>query len=195
MREHKVGDKVRIRKDLNKHMQNVVSDMEDYADKEFKICKVAESTNGDGDHSYSLDGIGWYWRTEMFAGGTLLDIVLKELDIEMHEEFQIQGKSSNYKFGESSLKCDHSIYNWIPANETILYELLIGKLEVRKLPWKPKVGEIFYTPNLAENSSHRSSWYGVLVDVEAFENGIVCKTSKKATEIAKKINKSLKEIL
>ena len=78
----------------------------------------------------------------------LIPEIARMLGVKIGEEFKIKG------YGE--LICtitddkglmaadDSSETGWIPAN-ALFAVLLNGKAEIIKLPWKPKVGEEYYT--------------------------------------------------
>jgi hypothetical protein len=138
--KYKVGDKVRVREDLeagkfyNKYYFNSLM---------AKLKgKVVEIEDVDSD-SYCIDG--YYWTDEMFSGlaeeepRNLIPLIAKELGVEMGEEFKISNRSDVYKFTEDKLV---DIEDGIICNTfSILYELISGKENIIKLPKKPKLTE------------------------------------------------------
>ena len=59
--KYKVGDKVRIRRDLNKDLSN-----DEYSVEEEMISKAGRVVTIDS--AYRIVEFGWYWTDEMFEG-------------------------------------------------------------------------------------------------------------------------------
>lgn len=78
----------------------------------------------------------------------LIPGIAKMLGVELGEEFKVKGyEEMTFSLIYSGLiiVCDdYPEMEWTSVN-TIFDELLVGRLEIIKLPWKPKKDEVFYT--------------------------------------------------
>lgn len=77
----------------------------------------------------------------------LIPEIARMLGVEIGEEFKIKGNEGlTYRFNDDELifndDNDAKIYN---ASSVTFTELLNGKMEIVKLPWKPKEGEFYYS--------------------------------------------------
>jgi hypothetical protein len=137
--KYKVGDKVRIREDLE-----VGKIYGRYFNKEMaKLKGKVVEIKDVGSNSYCIDG--YYWTDEMFSGHAeesrnLIPLIAKELGVEMGEEFKISNKPDVYKFTEEGLIGIDDTYNAYSSGITFS-ELIIGKESIIKLPKKPKLTE------------------------------------------------------
>lgn len=100
--------------------------------------------------------------------------VAQLLGVEIGEEFGVKGKAFNYHLGNESLFDEQG--NSYPA---LLVNLINGKTEIVKLPFKPKNGEIYWTPynNNKGFFSGDDIWVGKSSDYLRYHNGLVFKTS------------------
>ena len=130
----KVGDKVRVRRDLE-------------VGKSYNGCyfessmaklkgKVVEIEDLDSD-SYFIKEDKYYWTKEMFSGlaeepRNLMPLIAKELGVEMGEEFKISNKPDVYKFREDVLIGTDgvNIYN----TSSTFFDLISGKEKIIKPP-------------------------------------------------------------
>lgn len=78
----------------------------------------------------------------------LIPGIAKMLGVELGEEFKVKGyEEMTFSLIYSGLIIVYDDYpemEWTSVN-TIFDELLVGRLEIIKLPWKPKKDEVFYT--------------------------------------------------
>ena len=76
----------------------------------------------------------------------MLNLILEELELEKDEEFEIKNVCYNHRINKNGLEyCfddhwDRSIY---------LGELLLGELEIIKLPFVPELNEAYYVPDIS----------------------------------------------
>ena len=77
----------------------------------------------------------------------------------------------------------------------ILMCMLQGCYEIKKLPWKPQDGEVYYFPDVSLGRPHadEDEWGDDARDNVRYEANMVCKTEKEAREKSKKMLKALKE--
>ena len=67
-----------------------------------------------------------------------------------------------------------------------LCKLLDGRLSIRKLPWKPKINEVYYYPTVDLDSlCCNCEWRGEDIDYHRLNNGLVFQTREEAIEMAK----------
>ena len=102
--------------------------------------------------------------------------VAKMLGVELGEEFKIDGSSLIYKLFENGLyfRC---IEGWLPAEYQFL-DLITGKLEIVKLPWKPKDGETFYRPWRDFTGVTSEYWNNAVSDFAFKEAGMIFRTAE-----------------
>ena len=103
--------------------------------------------------------------------------VAKMLGVELGEEFKIGNFSTLYKFTERGLFFKDN-EGWNYNCDYTLDDLLIGDVEIEKLPWQPKRGEKYYTPSLDFNHAFRYYWDGYPSDFALKEVGMVFKTKE-----------------
>lgn len=108
------------------------------------------------------------------------------LGVKIDEIFYIDGyKTNEHKITEDGLmyRRDKSD-DWIEINE-FLSELILGKRQIIKLPYKPISGEPYFTPNLInENLVSKSIWSGTLADEQAYAKGLVFEEEYQARYLA-----------
>ena len=105
--------------------------------------------------------------------------VAKMLGVELGEEFKINGSNLIYKFFENGLyfRC---IEDWLPVKYEFL-DLIKGELEIVKLPWKPKVGDVYYRPrdyHTAFSETVTDFWRDTVNDFALKEAGMIFKTKE-----------------
>ena len=79
---------------------------------------------------------------------------------------------------------------WEVANNNRLLGLLYGSLSIRKLPWKPKIDEVYYIPRIHTDDSFMWTtvvWENNKADNKLYQLGIVCKTMEEAKAMTKKM--------
>ena len=98
----------------------------------------------------------------------LIPEICKMLGVKLGEEFEIKGyKGLVYKFVDDELivnSTDDKGCSGLTANMTLV-SLLKGKIEIVKLPWKPKEDETFYTFGI-----HATENKWVVVSVKWWDN-------------------------
>ena len=109
--------------------------------------------------------------------------VAKMLGLELGEKFKLRNDEANYcddtfYFSEEGLKELDAIYNC----NGILDEILRGKPEIVKLPWKPKHGETYWYYSEAFKHACSSEWRDSLCDLLYWKSGNFFKTKKEANE-------------
>ena len=98
----------------------------------------------------------------------LIPEIARMLGVEIGEEFKVEGVADKtYKFIiDELIVCGEKNANhgYVSAN-VMLGSLLAGKVEIVKLPWKPKQDETFYTFGI-----HATETKWVVVSVKWWDN-------------------------
>ena len=83
------------------------------------------------------------------------NVILKSLDLEENEEFGIVGSRLKHRINENGLKYYHS-GTWFRSEK--LDNLLLGKLEIIKLPFVPKKNEIYFYPVICNTMLYEETY-------------------------------------
>ena len=129
----------------------------------------------------------------------LLDAINKiySTTIEIDEEFLLVKDGSSYEgrisphngFVDSE---DDSIYD----EHGVFFDIddiVLGRIEVKQLPFKPKLHEIYFTP--APNYTdkfYRQLWEGDEADNRLMQNNMICRTPEQAIKLCDKMLNSIK---
>lgn len=120
------------------------------------------------------------------AENKMAELSKKIFGVELHEKFKLKydnGKISDYEyhFAESGLYYDNHLFN------DILSDILTGKYQIVKLPYKPAVGDYYWT--YAKNSDNNRTLYAIehiwsndVVDRLFYRHGLCYKTKEEADE-------------
>lgn len=114
----------------------------------------------------------------------LIPEIAKMLGVELGEEFKIKGYDGlTYKLTDTGLKLttvDGQKTKWFDHGAS--NSLLKGKMEIVKLPWKPKKGETYYTFELLGGKwiVHLLWWAGSPNGYALLEKGWVYRTQEEA---------------
>lgn len=114
----------------------------------------------------------------------LIPEIAKMLGVELGEEFKIKGYDGlTYKLTDNGLELttvDGQKTKWFDYGA--LNSLLKGKMEIVKLPWKPKKGETYYTFELLGGKwiVHLLWWAGSPNGYALLEKGWVYRTQEEA---------------
>ena len=119
----------------------------------------------------------------------LIPEIAKMLDVEMYEKFKIEGMSSDlvFRIGVDGLEMERFDYAeddriWVTLASCNFVDLLTGKAKIVKLPWKPQIGELYYT-FASLNESWRiwqQRWINHPSDLALFDKGWIYRTRKEA---------------
>lgn len=126
----------------------------------------------------------------------LITEITKMLGVEVNEKFKVKGYNEiTYRFDADGLKENYDNPPneiWTFANAT-LGSLLAGKLEIIKLPWKPKKGEDYYTfgSSIGEWEVSRQRWTCHPFDLAVLAKGWAYRTREEAESALPKIAKEM----
>ncbi|MBO6178514.1 MAG: hypothetical protein J6M62_11310 [Selenomonadaceae bacterium] len=92
-------------------------------------------------------------------------------------------------FSEEGVACfapNNGAKTTLPVTSNVLKKLLTGTYRIKKTPWKPKCGEIYFAPLIA-SSKKCAKFYKTATDIDdvVYQHGLMCKTPEQAEEIAK----------
>lgn len=171
--KYKVGDKVRVRKDLvaDKRYGNhfFVSDMKPYIGKTMTIDSITI-------YGYRLkeDKGGWYWTDEMLEDAEDITILVKGNKV-------IAKRGNKVGIAKCSPEDEFDIFTGA--------KLAIERLEEKYKPYSwLKYGDRYYAPSLTEDDFYVSFTYrNDPTDIKIKERGIIFKTKEEAIECAKKM--------
>ena len=121
----------------------------------------------------------------------LIPEIAKMLGVELGEEFKIKGYDRlTYKLTDNGLELatvDGQKTKWF--DHGALNSLLKGKMEIVKLPWKPKKGDIYYSFNLVYGTwvvcQHILT--GSPFDYALLDKGLVYRTCEEAQAALPKV--------
>lgn len=122
----------------------------------------------------------------------LIPEIAKLLGVEVGEEFKIKGEDElTYRFDSYGLKLTHDSgieLAQISANVAFV-DLVNGKDEIVKLPWKPKKGDVYYTfGRLGDKWVVRSLWWtGAPCNYALLDKGWVYRSEKEAQAALPKV--------
>ena len=123
----------------------------------------------------------------------LIPQIAQILGVEIGEKFKVRGYNElTYRFDADGLKESFSNRpkeEWTFANAA-LGSLLAGKLEIIKLPWKPKEGDAYYTFEVFRGKwvVIRSTWWtGAPCNYALLDKGWAFRTREEAEDALTKV--------
>ena len=115
------------------------------------------------------------------------------LNVEIGEEFRATGINEDFRITDSRFERLTICNEWVEAPSDILYGLLTGKLEVIKIPWKPKAREKFFTC-VRGYYVNQEWWTNCASDLMAYAVGNCFRTQEEAEAHCKKVLDRLQRI-
>lgn len=122
----------------------------------------------------------------------LIPEIARMLGVEIGEEFKVKGEDElTYRFDSDGLKLTHDSgieLAQISANVAFV-DLVNGKDEIVKLPWKPKRGDAYYTFEIFRGKwVVRSLWWtGAPCNYALLDKGWVFRTKEEAEDALTKV--------
>lgn len=124
----------------------------------------------------------------------LIPGITKMLGVELGEEFKVDKYDEmTFKFAENMLvaRADFKGAKW-GITYVVLSELLGGNVEIVKLPWKPKEGDVFYSFALRGKWVVRLyRWTGSPCNCALLDKGWVYRSEKEAQAALPSVAKEL----
>lgn len=126
----------------------------------------------------------------------LIPEIAKMLGVELGEEFKIKGYDGlTYKLTDNGLELttvDGQKTKWF--DNGALNSLLKGKMEIVKLPWKPKKGELYYSfgfRNCPKWGVSQQNWGNHPCDYALLDKGWIYRTRAEAEAALPAVAKEL----
>ena len=122
----------------------------------------------------------------------LIPEIAHMLGVEIGEDFKIKGyNEQTYRFDADGLKVIYSclMKKRLTFANAMLGSLLAGKVEIVKLPWKPKKGDAYYTFEVFRGKwVVRSVWWtGEPCNYALLDKGWVFRTKEEAEDALTKV--------
>lgn len=105
--------------------------------------------------------------------------VAKMLGVELGQEFKIKDDHYIYKLIEDGLVQESDGNQWLTT--AIFLKLLRGNVEIVKVPWQPKVGDVYYRPrdyHTAFSEAVTDFWRDTVNDFALKEAGMIFRTKE-----------------
>lgn len=117
----------------------------------------------------------------------LIPEICKMLGVELGEEFKVEGDNRTYWFDLDGLHSGEYVAE--DEDDAILHDLLCGKVEIVKLPWKPKKGDVYFTFEIFRGKwVVRSLWWtGAPCNYALLDKGWVFRTKEEAEDALTKV--------
>ena len=178
--EYKVGDKVRIRKNLKVDKSYGGATFVDKMEKHSGRTMTVDSITFNNKYLLKEDGDKWYWTDEMFEGAECITILVKDNKV-------IAKKGDKVGIAKCSPEDEFDIFTGV--------RLAIDRLEEKCKPYSwLKYGVRYFVPDFVEGKLYTSFTYrDVPVDKRIKEHGIAFKTKEEAVAAAEKMLAVLKE--
>lgn len=115
----------------------------------------------------------------------LIPEIARLLGVEVGEEFEIvnlrveNDEEHTVRFTENSFQLYTENDGWVDIVRPI-GGLIIGNFKIIKRPWKPKVGELFYSYVGDNWAIFKDRWLNVVDDLVFLKHGLVFKTEEEA---------------
>lgn len=106
--------------------------------------------------------------------------VARMLGVELGEEFKLDGRETKYKFTENGLYF-YAPDGWWQCSNVLLPRILRGNVEIVKVPWQPKVGDVYYRPrdyHTAFSEAVTDFWRDTVNDFALKEAGMIFRTKE-----------------
>lgn len=118
--------------------------------------------------------------------------IAQMLGVEIGEDFKIKGYIEPiYRFDADGLKVIYGclMKKRLTIANAMLSSLLAGKVEIVKLPWKPKNGEEYYTFSLSAGKwiVCRQCWTNHPIDLALLDKGWIYHSNKGAEDALPKV--------
>ena len=120
--------------------------------------------------------------------------VAKLLGVELEEVFRLEKYESYFRFTREYFESSLDGNNWSIAHNLTLLAVLNGTATIKKLPWKPKYDEKYYTPSISNAFGYNSFyWRGDDSDEKYYNFGIICKSKEEAIALRQKMLVAINE--
>lgn len=127
--------------------------------------------------------------------------VARLFGVKLEEVFYIEYYCPEYvktylKFTEMGLMHSDDRVHWDTTAGWLWTSFIKGDFKINKLPWRPQIGEKYYTPRISvlpEDRHYYYYWGNSCFDIECYKMGIVCKTKEEAIALTEKMLEAINE--
>lgn len=125
--------------------------------------------------------------------------IAEMLGVELNEEFKLKADcmenpwNNLYRISENGFEYKSIRGTWKNDDHYALSEILSGKKEIVKIPWKPKEGEKYWHYSGAWNEGIFSKWAGEYIDLICWKAGNCFKTKEEADIKGKELMEALRK--
>lgn len=121
----------------------------------------------------------------------LIPQIAKMLGVEIGEEFKVEGDTRTYWFDLDGLRSGKYVTDY--EDDAMLHDLLCGKVEIVKLPWKPKKGDAYFSFEIFSGKwVVRSLWWTEAPrNYALLDKGWVFRTKEEAEDALTKVAKEM----
>lgn len=116
-------------------------------------------------------------------GKNLIPIIAKELGVELNEPFKIAGNGDSlWRFTDTNFQFydNHFQDDWVNVKSQSVATLVLETPEIIKLPFKPKLGQPYWTYRGDWGPEWEMKWCGVPYELMALKAGCVFRTKEEA---------------
>ena len=126
----------------------------------------------------------------------LIPEIAQMLGVEIGEDFKIKGyNEQTYRFDADGLKVIYSclMKKRLTFANVMLSSLLAGKVEIVKLPWKPKKDDVYFTFTIMGDKwgTHSYLWGGFPDEYALLDKGWIYRTCEEAQAALPKVAKEM----
>lgn len=120
-------------------------------------------------------------------------VVAGILGVEPFEVFKINGYDAYYRFTPEVLQFSSDKVEWKQSSQ--LSNLIYGTRRVIKLPYRPELGQVFYTPSSHLNNACVCRWEENIVDIALYEAGLVFRTENDCVNALAELRKKYPSVV
>lgn len=120
-------------------------------------------------------------------GKNLIPIIAKELGVSIGEEFKLTHYDTKWRFTENNLQFFNLFgpeedQGWLNALDETLGKVIMRKLQIIKPPFKPKLGQPYWTYRGDWEPEWELKWCGIAWELMALKAGCVFRTKEEALD-------------
>ena len=121
-------------------------------------------------------------------------VVAEILGVEPFEEFRITDYNLFYRLTPQGLEFSNKDrVEW--RESSLLYNLLTGKNKIVKLPFRPKFGQVFYTPSSHLSRACVCRWEENIVDIALLKEGLVFRTESECANALEELRQKYPSVV
>lgn len=115
------------------------------------------------------------------------------LGVKPFEEFRITCYDLFFRFTSQGLQFSKDRVEW--RESSLLYSLICGKNKVVKIPFRPKIGQTFYTPSTHLSNVDSRLWHENIVDIALYKAGLVFRTESECANALEELRQKYPSVV